>query len=170
MPFFFEAAILSRIRSPVTSRSNWAKDSSTLSVRRPIELVVLNCWVTETNDTAWASKSSTSRARSASGGPARFQSEEERPRPRRAGDRSRQGRQRAVVRVLPGEAAIEDEHVIGSALPFPHQPGSGLQLGATPCIGCSGLIELSCNPQKLPLRVRAQAAKSELLHPVCDSS
>ena len=30
-----EAAILSRIRSPVTSRSNWAKDSRTLSVRRP---------------------------------------------------------------------------------------------------------------------------------------
>src|SRR5436309_5703176 len=26
MPFFFEAAILSRMRSPVTSRSNWAKD------------------------------------------------------------------------------------------------------------------------------------------------
>jgi hypothetical protein len=35
MPFFFEAAILSRMRSPVTSRSNWAKDNSTLSVRRP---------------------------------------------------------------------------------------------------------------------------------------
>jgi hypothetical protein len=49
MPFFFEAAILSRMRSPVTSRSNWAKDSSTLSVRRPIELVVLNCCVTDTN-------------------------------------------------------------------------------------------------------------------------
>jgi len=32
-----------------------------LSVRRPIELVVLNCWVTETNDTPCASKSSTSR-------------------------------------------------------------------------------------------------------------
>src|ERR1700758_2889988 len=32
MPFFFEAAILSRMRSPVTSRSNWAKDNSTLSV------------------------------------------------------------------------------------------------------------------------------------------
>jgi hypothetical protein len=31
MPFFFEAAILSRMRSPVTSRSNWAKDNSTLS-------------------------------------------------------------------------------------------------------------------------------------------
>src|SRR5271169_4790082 len=66
MPFFFEAAILSRMRSPVTSRSNWAKDNSTLSVRRPIELVVLNCWVTETNDTLCASKSSTSRAKSAS--------------------------------------------------------------------------------------------------------
>ena len=35
----------------LTSRSNWAKDNSTLSVSRPIELVVLNC-VTETNDTA----------------------------------------------------------------------------------------------------------------------
>jgi len=61
-----DAAILSRIRSPVTSRSNWANDSSTLRVSRPIELVVLNCWVTETNDTPWASKISTSRAKSAS--------------------------------------------------------------------------------------------------------
>src|SRR5439155_15269084 len=66
MPFFFEAPILSRIRSPVTSRSNWAKDNSTLRVSRPIELVVLNCWVTDTNDTPWASKISTSRAKSAS--------------------------------------------------------------------------------------------------------
>lgn len=33
------------MRSPVTSRSHWAKDSSTFSVSRPIELVVLNCWV-----------------------------------------------------------------------------------------------------------------------------
>src|SRR5881227_1074057 len=37
-----------------------------LSVRRPIELVVLNCCVTETNDIPCASKSSTSRAKSAS--------------------------------------------------------------------------------------------------------
>src|SRR5215470_15398198 len=66
MPFFFDAEILSRMRSPVTSRSNWAKDNSTLSVRRPIELVVLNCCVTDTNDAAWASKISTSRAKSAS--------------------------------------------------------------------------------------------------------
>src|SRR5260370_25777018 len=40
MPLFFEAAILSRMRSPVSSRSNWAKDRSTLRVSRPIELVV----------------------------------------------------------------------------------------------------------------------------------
>jgi len=44
------------MRSEVTSLSNWAKDSSTLSVNRPIDVVVLNCWVTETNDTQWASK------------------------------------------------------------------------------------------------------------------
>jgi hypothetical protein len=66
MPFFFEAAILSRIRSPVTSRSNWAKDNSTLRVSRPIERVVLNCWVTETNDTPLPSKISTILAKSAS--------------------------------------------------------------------------------------------------------
>lgn len=33
----------------LTSRSNWAKDSRTLSINRPIEVVVLNCWV-RTND------------------------------------------------------------------------------------------------------------------------
>ena len=43
MPFFFEAAILSRMRSPVTSRSNWAKDSNMLRVNRPMDVVVLNC-------------------------------------------------------------------------------------------------------------------------------
>jgi hypothetical protein len=46
LPFFFDAAILSRIRSPVTSSSNWAKDNSTLSLS--LELVVLNCWVSVT--------------------------------------------------------------------------------------------------------------------------
>src|SRR5947208_12058483 len=48
IPFFFEAAILSRMRSPMTSRSNCAKDNRTLRVKRPIEVVVLNCCVTET--------------------------------------------------------------------------------------------------------------------------
>jgi len=41
MPFFFEAAILSRSLSPVTSRSNWAKDRRTLRVSRPTDDVVL---------------------------------------------------------------------------------------------------------------------------------
>jgi hypothetical protein len=46
-----EAAILPLMRSAVTSRSNWAKDRRTLSVNRPIDVVVLNCWVTDTKET-----------------------------------------------------------------------------------------------------------------------
>src|SRR5260221_198462 len=65
-PLRLEAAILSRMRSEVTSRSNWANDSSTFSVSRPIEVVVLNCWVTDTKDTWCRSNSSTSFAKSAS--------------------------------------------------------------------------------------------------------
>ena len=38
-----EAANLSRMRSPITSRSNWAKLSRMLGVSRPIEVKVLNC-------------------------------------------------------------------------------------------------------------------------------
>ena len=64
MPFFLEAAILSRMRSPVTSRSNWANDRRILSVRRPIDDVVLNCWVTDTKETACLSKMSTISAKS----------------------------------------------------------------------------------------------------------
>ena len=64
-PLRLDAAILSRMRSPVTSRSNCANDSSTLSVNRPIEVVVLNCWVTATNDTPLPSKISTILAKSA---------------------------------------------------------------------------------------------------------
>ena len=66
MPLRLEAAILSRTRSPITSRSNWAKDSSTLSVSRPMLEVVLNDWVTDTKETACWSNSSTSLAKSAS--------------------------------------------------------------------------------------------------------
>ena len=52
MPLRLEAAILSRTRSPISSRSNWAKDNSTLSVSRPmLELVLKDC-VTDTNETA----------------------------------------------------------------------------------------------------------------------
>ena len=45
-----EAAILSLIRSAVTSRSNWANESSMLSVSRPMLVVVLSDWVIETNE------------------------------------------------------------------------------------------------------------------------
>src|SRR6516225_4455360 len=50
-PVGLEAAILSRTRSPVTSRSNWANESRTFRVSRPMEVVVLNCWVTATKET-----------------------------------------------------------------------------------------------------------------------
>src|SRR5260221_10165048 len=66
MPLRLEAAILSRTRSPISSRSNWANDSRTLSVSRPmLELVLKDC-VTDTNETSWASNSSMSLAKSAS--------------------------------------------------------------------------------------------------------
>ena len=66
MPLALEAAILSRMRSPVTSRSNWATDSSTLRVSRPMLVVVLNDWVTDTQETPRASKVSTILAKSVS--------------------------------------------------------------------------------------------------------
>ena len=60
MPFWRDALILSRTLSAMTSRSNWAKESRMLSVSRPIEVVVLNDWVTLTNVTPDRSKISTS--------------------------------------------------------------------------------------------------------------
>ncbi len=52
-PLRLEAAILSRTRSPITSRSNWAKESSTFSVSRPMLDVVLNDWASQAS--RWAS-------------------------------------------------------------------------------------------------------------------
>jgi hypothetical protein len=46
MPLALLAAILSRMRSPVTSRSNCAKDSRTFNINRPIEVAELICCVT----------------------------------------------------------------------------------------------------------------------------
>ena len=66
LPLRREAAILSLTRSDDSSRSNWAKDNSTFRVSRPIDVVVLNCWVTATNEIDLASKASTSLAKSAS--------------------------------------------------------------------------------------------------------
>jgi hypothetical protein len=48
--------------------------------------------------------------------------------------------------------------MIGSTLPFPHQPGSGLQLRASAYRGFSGLLELLCNPHQLAPRLWAEAA------------
>src|SRR6266545_4334944 len=48
------------------SRSNWAKDSSTLSVSRPIDVVVLNCCVMLTNEALFFSNTSTILAKSVS--------------------------------------------------------------------------------------------------------
>ena len=50
------------IRSPVISRSNWAR----FRVSRPMLVVVLKAWVTEMKETPCASNSSTSLAKSAS--------------------------------------------------------------------------------------------------------
>lgn len=60
-----EAANLSRMRSPLTSRSSWAKLSKMFSVSRPIE-VVLKLWVMLTKVTPCISKLSTSREKSIS--------------------------------------------------------------------------------------------------------
>jgi hypothetical protein len=53
------------MRSP-TSRSNCAKLSRMFKVSLPIEVVVLNCWVTLTNITLCRSNTSTSLAKSLS--------------------------------------------------------------------------------------------------------
>ena len=60
IPFIRLALTLSRMRSAVTSRSNWAKDRRMFRVRRPIEVVVLKDWVTLTNVTLFRSNTSTS--------------------------------------------------------------------------------------------------------------
>ena len=55
-----------RVVAGLTSRSNWAKDSRTLSISRPIEVVELICCVTALKLTRWRSNTSTIRAKSAS--------------------------------------------------------------------------------------------------------
>jgi len=105
-----------------------------------------------------------------SGGPVRLQSEKERSRPRCAGNLSSEGGKRAVTHSLPGEAAIGHQYLIGSTLPFSNQPSSGLQLGTRTYLPLLALVELLSKLTKLTLPLRAEAAESDLLHPVCDSS
>jgi hypothetical protein len=52
------------MRSPITSRSNWAKERRMFRVSRPIDVVVLKDWVTLTKVTWHRSNSSTSFAKS----------------------------------------------------------------------------------------------------------
>jgi hypothetical protein len=66
MPLALDAEILSRMRSAVTSRSNCAKESSMLRVSRPMLVVVLNDWVTDTKLVSALSRASTSLAKSSS--------------------------------------------------------------------------------------------------------
>jgi hypothetical protein len=49
----------------MTSRSNCAKDSRTLSISRPIDVAELICCVTALKLTRWRSNTSTMRAKSA---------------------------------------------------------------------------------------------------------
>jgi hypothetical protein len=66
MPLRRLAANLSLILSPASSRSNCAKESRMLSVSLPIEFVVQNDCVTDTNVTRFRSNTSTSLAKSMS--------------------------------------------------------------------------------------------------------
>src|ERR671936_188921 len=43
LPLRRAAAILSRVRSAISSRSNWAKDNSTFKTSRPIDVAELKC-------------------------------------------------------------------------------------------------------------------------------
>ena len=67
-PFAFLARgdILSRVRSEMISRSNCANDSRMFSVRRPSDVFVLNCCVTETKQTPCFSNNSIILAKSSS--------------------------------------------------------------------------------------------------------
>ena len=102
------------------------------------------------------------------GRPVLFQSEEERSRPRCASDLSRNSGKRTVMRALPREALIEHEHLIGSALPLPNEPGSRFQFEARTAPDLSGFFELLCELTELALVLRAEPAKSDFLHPVGD--
>src|SRR5882724_5439678 len=99
-----------------------------------------------------------------------FQPEEERSRPRRAGNLSRDRGQRVAPGALPGEAVIEDLDLVSSPLPLAHQPGTGLQLRAEAFRSRSGLLQLHGDLAQLTLRLRAETAQSHFLHSVCDRS
>ena len=75
-----------------------------------------------------------------------------------------------VVRALARETIIEHNYLIGSAPPFPNQPGSGFQLEPSTPPDLSSLIELLDNLVELALVLWAEPSKSDFLHPVCDGA
>src|SRR5947199_345852 len=156
MPFFFEAAILSRMRSPVTSRSNWAKDSSTFKVSRPIDArpgppPAYSCL-----------------APGLGGG---FpQAEETRARPMRTGDPPRDLGQGAVALAVILEAVIEDDDGVRASAPFAQQPRTGFeQQSRRKGAGSIRFGLLGQCPQP-PLHRGSKPAMDPLLHLVGDFS
>src|SRR5947209_19555167 len=71
---------------------------------------------------------------------------------------------------LPRETVIEHEHLIGSALPLPNQPGSRFQFDTSTPPDLSGFLEVLCNMAKLALALRAEPAERDFLQPVCDGA
>jgi hypothetical protein len=71
---------------------------------------------------------------------------------------------------LPRETVIEHEHLIGSALPLPNQPGSRFQFETGTPPDRPGLVELLCNMAELVLALRAKPAEHEFLQAVCDGA
>jgi hypothetical protein len=71
---------------------------------------------------------------------------------------------------LPRETVIEDEHLIGSALPLPNQPGSRFQFDTSTPPDRSGFVELLCNVAKLALALRAEPTERGFLQAICDGA
>src|SRR5215475_48489 len=105
-PLRLEAAILSRMRSEVTSRSNWANESRTFRVSRPMDVVVLNCWVTETNETlCWSAGAS---------------------------DRERYLGQARIGLALPGKTILKHRHPLRLPVPLASKHGARPHIDGTP--------------------------------------
>ena len=74
------------------------------------------------------------------------------------------------MRALPRETVTEHEHLIGSALPLPNQPGSRFQFETSTAPDLSGFFELLCELTELALVLRAEPAEGDFLYPVGDGS
>ena len=71
---------------------------------------------------------------------------------------------------MPGEAVIEHQHFIGSALPFSKKQGSRFQCGTSTPPDLSGFLGFLSDLPELALPLPAETAESDLLYWVRDSS